>query len=158
MDLPWCTEPLLRQGRLLAAIMLLCVLCSFLALRTGSAYYGSPWRLGGLGHATWTQRRFFRLRCSPVGADPLQINLVSCMHLHGPQAQLAISASGGNCSRVHRHAAALNFCLKINFPLEFFGSEGTYVTLVAGAAQWARFRGPPITVQQEKAKKKGGKC
>ena len=102
---------------------------------------------------------FFSLRCSPVGAGPLQINLVSCMHLHGPHAQLAISASGGNCSRVHRHAAALNFCLKSNFSLEFFGSEGTYVTLVASAAQWARFRGPPTTEQQEKAKKnKREKC
>ena len=50
---------LLRRARGLAAIVLLCVLCSFFALRAGSAYFGSPWRLCGLGHATGTQRHFF---------------------------------------------------------------------------------------------------
>ena len=42
----------------------------------------------------------------------------------------------------------------LQLELEFFGSEGTNVTLVASTAQWARFRGPPTTAQQEKNKNK----
>ena len=45
----------------------------------------------------------------PVGAGAQQMSLVSCAYQLGPQAQLAISASGGNCSRVHRDAPPLHF-------------------------------------------------
>ena len=63
------------------------------------------------------------------------MSLVSRTHQHGPQIQLAISASGGNCTRVHLDAPAVHFFWKRNFPLEFLGSEATYVTLVVSRAQ-----------------------
>ena len=82
------------------------------------------------------------------------MSLVSCAHQLGPQAQLAISASGGNCSRVHRDVPLLHFFWKRNFPLEFFGSEGTYVTLVVSRAQRWHFRGPYQTYNKKKHNKK----
>ena len=86
------------------------------------------------------------------------MSLVSRTHQHGPQIQLAISASGGNCSRMHRDAPPLQFFWKRNFPLEFLGSEGTYVTLVVSRAQRSHFRGPYRAggVGDDGAKGKGG--
>ena len=97
---------------------------------------------------------FLQSRCPPVGAGAQQMSLVSCAHQLGPQAQLAISASGGNCSRVHRDVPPLHFFKKRNFPLEDFGSEGTYVTLVVSRAQWRHFRGPYQTYNNKKAQQK----
>ena len=86
----------------------------------------------------------------PVGAGAQQMSLVSCAHQLGPQAQLAISASGGNCSRVHREAPPLHFFWMRTFPLEFLGSEGIYVTLVVSRAQRRHIRGPYQTGKQKK--------
>ena len=97
---------------------------------------------------------FLQFRCPPVGAGAQQMSLVSCAHQLGPQAQLAISASGGNCSRVHREAPPLHFFWMRTFPLEFLGSEGTYVTLVVSRAHRRHFRGPYQTGKQKKAHKK----
>ena len=97
---------------------------------------------------------FLQLRCPPVGAGAQQMSLVSCAHQLGPQAQLAISASGGNCSRVHRDVPPLHFFWKRNFPLEYLGSEGTYVTPVVSRAQRRHFRGPYQTDKQKKTQKK----
>ena len=97
---------------------------------------------------------FLQSRCPPVGAGAQQMSLVSCAHQLGPQAQLAISASGGNCSRVHREAPPLHFFWIRTFPLEFLGSEGTYVTLVVSRAHRRHFRGPYQTGKQKNAHKK----
>ena len=97
---------------------------------------------------------FLQSRCPPVGAGAQQMSLVSCAHQLGPQAQLAISASGGNCSRVHREAPPLHFFWMRTFPLEFLGSEGTYVTLVVSRAHRRHFRGPYRTFKQKNAHKK----
>ena len=78
---------------------------------------------------------FLQLRCPPVGSGAQQMSLVSRTHQHGPQIQLAISASGGNCTRMHLGASPVQFFWKHNFLLEFLGSEATYVTLVVSRAQ-----------------------
>ena len=78
---------------------------------------------------------FLQLRCTPVATGAQQMSLVSCAYQLGPQAQLAISASGGNCTRMHLGASPVHFFWKRNFLLEFLGSEATYVTLVVSRAQ-----------------------
>ena len=78
---------------------------------------------------------FLQLRCPPVGSGAQQMSLVSRTHQDGPQIQLAISASGGNCTRMHLGASPMHFFWKRNFLLEFLGSGATYVTLVVSRAQ-----------------------
>ena len=79
--------------------------------------------------------------------------LVSRTHQHGPQTQLAISASGGNSTRMHLDAPPVHFFWKRNFTWEFLGSEGTYVTLVVSRAQWWHFRGAYETGKHKKKPK-----
>ena len=90
---------------------------------------------------------------APVGAEAQQMSLVSRTHQHGPQTQLAISASGGNCTRMHLGASPVHFFREHNFLLEFLGSEATYVTLVVSRAQWRHFRGAYGTCKHTKKAK-----